>query len=100
MLRSSRCSERVMKQSIRYIATADHINLAWTEIGYFQIGDNPGRKEPTTGEINYKNIFKHVHAKAAEAKREFIWGMEHGNMFPGVEGEQKLIDAYVWSDSF
>jgi hydroxypyruvate isomerase len=77
-----------------------HIDWAWEEIGYFQIGDNPGRKEPTTGEINYKNIFKHVHAKAAESKRDFIWGMEHGNMFPGVEGEQKLIDAYVWSDSF
>jgi hydroxypyruvate isomerase len=41
-----------------------------------------------------------VHAKAAESKRDFIWGMEHGNMFPGVEGEQKLIDAYVWSDNF
>jgi hydroxypyruvate isomerase len=77
-----------------------HIDWAWEEIGYFQIGDNPGRKEPTTGEINYKNIFKHVHARAAESKRDFIWGMEHGNMFPGVEGEQKLIDAYVWSDSF
>ena len=77
-----------------------HIDWAWEEIGYFQIGDNPGRKEPTTGEINYKNIFKHVHAKAAESKRDFIWGMEHGNMFPGVEGEQKLIDAYVWSDNF
>jgi hydroxypyruvate isomerase len=77
-----------------------HIDWAWEEIGYFQIGDNPGRKEPTTGEINYKNIFKHVHAKAAESKRDFIWGMEHGNMFPGVAGEQKLIDAYVWSDNF
>ena len=73
---------------------------AWEEIGYFQIGDNPGRKEPTTGEINYKNIFKHVHAKAGRVKRDFIWGMEHGNMFPGVEGEQKLIDAYVAADAF
>jgi hydroxypyruvate isomerase len=77
-----------------------HIDWAWEEIGYFQIGDNPGRKEPTTGEMNYKNIFKHIHAKAAESKREFILGMEHGNMFPGVEGEQKVIDAYVWSDDF
>ena len=40
-----------------------NIDWAWEEIGYFQIGDNPGRKEPSTGEINYKNIFKHVHAK-------------------------------------
>jgi len=26
--------------------------------------------------------------------------MEHGNAAPGKEGEQKLIDAYVWSDGF
>ncbi len=35
-----------------------HIDWCWDEIAYFQIGDNPGRKEPTTGEINYKNVFK------------------------------------------
>ncbi len=29
---------------------------------YFQIGNVPAAKEPTTDEINYKNIFKHVHA--------------------------------------
>ena len=77
-----------------------HIDHAWSEIGYFQIGDNPGRKEPTTGEVNYKNIFKHVHAKMQADKRDFIFGMEHGNAFPGKEGEQKLIDAYVYSDAF
>jgi hydroxypyruvate isomerase len=77
-----------------------HIDWAWSEIGYFQIGDNPGRKEPTTGEINYRNIFKHVHARMQAENRDFIWGMEHGNAFPGKEGEQKLIDAYVASDTF
>ena len=40
-----------------------NIDLAWDEIGYFQIGDNPGRKEPTTGEINYLNVFRHIHGK-------------------------------------
>ncbi len=38
----------------------NNIELAWDEIAYFQIGDNPGRKEPTTGEINYKNVFKYI----------------------------------------
>ena len=76
------------------------MNWAWEEIGYFQIGDVPGRKEPTSGEMNYKNIFKHIHEKAKAANREFVLGMEHGNAFPGKEGEQKLIDAYVWSDAF
>lgn len=67
-----------------------HIDLCWDEIAYFQIGDNPGRKEPTTGEINYKNLFKHVHNKGYRG----VWGMEHGNAKPGKEGELALIQAY------
>lgn len=79
---------------------ARNIDLTWDEIGYFQIGDEPGRKEPTSGEINYKFLFKYIHDKAKETKRDFIFGMEHGNAFKGKEGEQKLIDAYRWSDNF
>ena len=77
-----------------------HVDQAWSEIGYFQIGDNPGRKEPTTGEINYRNVFRYIHDRAAAEKREFIFGMEHGNMHPGAEGEQKLIAAYESADAF
>lgn len=77
-----------------------HINWSWNEIAYFQIGDNPGRKEPTTGEINYKNIFKHIYQKAKAENKEFIFGMEHGNSMPGKEGEMAVIKAYVESDSF
>ena len=73
-----------------------NIDAAWSEIAYFQIGDNPGRKEPTTGEINYRNVFKHIHAKGFEG----ILGMEHGNMHSGKEGEQALIDAYRSVDDF
>jgi hydroxypyruvate isomerase len=67
-----------------------NMDLAWDQIAYFQIGDNPGRKEPTTGEINYKNVFKHIHEKGFPG----ILGMEHGNFHPGKEGEEKLIAAY------
>ena len=74
----------------------NNINLTWDEIGYFQIGDNPGRKEPTTGEMNYKNIFRHIYKKGYRG----ILGMEHGNSMPGKEGEQALIKAYRESDSF
>jgi hydroxypyruvate isomerase len=73
-----------------------NIEKCWDEIAYFQIGDNPGRKEPTTGEINYKNIFKHVHNKGFKG----VWGMEHGNAQPGKEGELALIKAYRESDNF
>jgi hydroxypyruvate isomerase len=73
-----------------------NIDLAWEEIGYFQIGDNPGRKEPTTGEINYLNVFKHIHGKGYTG----ILGMEHGNSMPGKEGEIALIEAYAAVDGF
>lgn len=79
---------------------AHNIDLTWDEIGYFQIGDEPGRKEPTSGEINYKFLFNRIHDKMKETGRDFIFGMEHGNAFKGKEGEQKLIEAYRWSDNF
>ena len=74
----------------------NNINFTWEEIGYIQIGDNPGRKEPTTGEINYKNVFKHIY------DREYtgILGMEHGISGQGIEGENRLIQAYREVDSF
>ncbi len=73
-----------------------NIERAWDEIAYFQIGDNPGRKEPTTGEINYKNVFKFVHDKGFKG----VFGMEHGNAKPGKDGEMALIKAYEESDNF
>lgn len=73
-----------------------NIDKAWDEIAYFQIGDNPGRKEPTTGEINYKNVFRHIQQKGFDG----ILGMEHGNAQPGKEGEAALIAAYREVDSF
>ena len=73
-----------------------NIEKCWDEIGYFQIGDNPGRKEPTTGEINYKNIFKYIHGK----KFTGILGMEHGNSKPDRVGELAVIEAYKLVDSF
>jgi hydroxypyruvate isomerase len=73
-----------------------YIDLAWDETPYYQIGDNPGRKEPTTGEINYKNIFRHIYNKGFRG----ILGMEHGNAFPGKDGETSLIKAYRESDNF
>jgi len=73
-----------------------NMDMAWEEIAYFQMGDNPGRKEPTTGEINYRNVFKHIHNKGFTG----VLGMEHGNSLPGKEGEQAVIDAYIYCDNF
>jgi len=73
-----------------------NMDMAWEEIAYFQTGDNPGRKEPTTGEINYKNVFKHIYDKGYTG----IVGMEHGNSKPGKDGERAVIDAYAACDDF
>ena len=73
-----------------------NMNKSWKEIAYFQIGDNPGRKEPTTGEINYYNVFEHIHSKGYKG----ILGMEHGNSQKGKAGEIQVIKAYREVDSF
>jgi hydroxypyruvate isomerase len=73
-----------------------NIDLCWSEIAYFQAGDNPGRKEPGTGEINYGKVFQHIYDRSQKDDREFIIGMEHGNSIKGKPGEQAVIDAY-WS---
>jgi hydroxypyruvate isomerase len=44
-----------------------NIDAAWDEIAYFQVGDNPGRNEPGTGEINYRNVFRTSTARASPA---------------------------------
>jgi len=69
------------------IANIDH---CWDEIGYFQVGDNPGRAEPGTGEINYANVFRHIHQKGYDG----IVGLEHRNSKEGITGEQAVVDAY------
>ena len=73
-----------------------NMDKSWKEIAYFQIGDNPGRKEPTTGEINYYNVFEHIHSKGYKG----ILGMEHGNSQKGKAGEIQVIKAYREVDSF
>ena len=73
-----------------------NIEAAWDEIAAFHVGDNPGRNEPTSGEINYRNIFRWIHAR----KYQGVLCMEHGQSRPGREGEQAVIDAYRACDQF
>lgn len=73
-----------------------NLEAAWDEIAYIQVGDHPGRKEPGTGEINYRNVFRHLHGKGYTG----VVGMEHGNAQPGREGERAVIEAYVAADSY
>ena len=72
-----------------------NIDAAWDEIAYFQIGDNPGRREPGTGEVDYGNVFRHVHSKGFDG----ILGMEHGNSRGGAEGDLAVVEAYRAADA-
>jgi hydroxypyruvate isomerase len=74
-----------------------NIEAAWSEIAAFHLGDNPGRNEPTTGEINFKNIFKYIYSR----KYDGVLCMEHGiNQRGTKEGEAHVIQAYRECDSF
>jgi hydroxypyruvate isomerase len=66
------------------------LDYAWDEIAYIQIGDTPGRKEPTTGEINFARVLQHVYDKGY---RGFV-GLEHSTSKPGKDGEQATLAAY------
>ena len=74
-----------------------NIDKAWSEIATFHLGDNPGRQEPGTGEINYRNIFRHLHKKGYQG----VLCMEHGKSKGNTkEGERAVIEAYRACDDF
>lgn len=68
----------------------DSIERNWDQIGYFQIGDFPGRKEPGTGTFDFKRFF----AMTDSLGYTGYFGMEHGNSMPGREGELAVLEAY------
>ena len=86
----------VYHQQIQEGNLIPNIDATWDEIGYFQVGDNPGRNEPTTGEINYFNLFKHIHSKGYQG----IVGTPAVTTRGMKEGEMKVINAYKKVDDF
>ena len=66
------------------------LETCWDEIAYIQFGDNPGRNEPGTGEINYRNVVRWLRARNFAG----VIGMEHGNSIDGRAGEDRLVAAY------
>ena len=74
----------------------NNIRRYYEWIGYFQVGDVPGRKEPGTGEVNWRNVFQAIHALGFKG----ILGMEHGLSVPGREGLLKCFEEYRRADAF
>lgn len=83
--------QQIMQGAITY-----DLESCWDEMRYIQISDYPGRNEPTTGEINFANIFEFLQKRGYDG----IIGMEHGMNGKGLDGERAVIDAYRYCDSF
>ncbi len=95
-LHASRRGQPFVPDTSREGNLLTNFNRCFDEIGYVQTGDVPGRKEPGTGETNYRNIFKHLYDKGYKG----IVGMEHGNSKPGKEGVMAVIQSYRDADNF
>ena len=73
-----------------------HIRKHHRSIGYYQCGDVPGRNEPGTGEINWRNVFKAIY----ETGYRGLVGMEHHISTAGEAGLEKCFEAYRQADSW
>jgi hydroxypyruvate isomerase len=93
---SCKINEDIYHQQITEGNLIPNIDAAWSEIASFHCGDTPGRNEPTTGEINYKNVFRHIFNKQYQG----VICMEHGLSNRSKEGETRLIEAYRECDNF
>ncbi len=88
--------EDIYHQQITEGNLIPNIEACWDQIAAFHVGDNPGRNEPTTGEINFRNIFSYLHSRDYEG----VICMEHGRSVKGPEGAKKVIEAYRECDPF
>lgn len=93
---SCKMVEDIYHQQITEGNLIPNMDAAWSEIAAFHCGDNPGRMEPTTGEINYRNVFKFIYNKGYQG----VICMEHGMKNRTKEGEASVIEAYRECDSF
>lgn len=67
-----------------------NLDRCWDEIAYFQLADNPGRREPGSGEINFVHLLRRIHRKGFRG----ILDMEHLVSGEGRAGEEAVIRAY------
>ena len=63
-------------------------NIDW--IGHFQIGDHPGRMQPGTGEINYRNVFRAIYDLQQAGKFDGYAGLEY---HPNVTLPQTMAEV-------
>ena len=59
-------------------------------IGHFQIGDHPGRMQPGTGEINYRNVFRAIYELQEDGLFGGFAGLEY---HPSVSLPQTMAEV-------
>lgn len=66
----------------------------WDHIGYVQLADAPGRKEPGTGRVDCRGLLRRL----CDLGYDGPVGMDHGRSLPGRRGEQAVLAAYAAFD--
>lgn len=66
----------------------DNITGSIDKIAHFHVADVPGRHEPGTGEINYRNVFKSI----SEAGYESFVGLEFWPVGPDDDALKMLLE--------
>jgi hydroxypyruvate isomerase len=55
------------------------------QIGHFQIGDHPGRHQPGTGEIHYRNVLRAIYELQQQGRYQGFAGLEYHPTVPLAE---------------
>ncbi len=64
----------------------------WDQVGYLQLADNPGRREPGTGEVQYSRVFKEAWNLGY---RDYV-GLECSPSVDEVTATERVKAADVW----
>ena len=67
-------------------------------VGHIHVGDNPGRKEPGTGEINYRNMFKAIYEEGYQkGKYDGFVTFECGTRDDTETALRRILDCVDWA---
>lgn len=96
--------ERVSSPNVKLLFDIYHVQImegnliqnirsAFKHIGHFHVGDVPGRHQPGTGEINYRNVFKAIYDLGFEG---FV-SPEYGSTVPVLENLAEIRQMTTFS---
>jgi hydroxypyruvate isomerase len=69
-----------------------HLREGWDQVGYLQVADHPGRREPGTGEVNYARVLR----EAWELGYRKPVGVECSPSQAAEAATRRLLKACTW----